>query len=560
MVDLAQVSLLIAGLNALAAATSLAFGWYSWRRGDHPMSDRFALLMFADGTWALWYLFALASPTDGLARFWMPFAELSAALAAVFWFLFVVAYTGNDDRLPGVATPLLIGHAFVYAVLYALNPAGLMHSPLEVARFGVLRVPYEAVGPGQALEVLFVYALLLTSMVLLGRFFLESRNLYQKQAGIILAVTSVIILANVAHLSGLGPYPRLDLTTVFFVVQAVGVGIALYRYDFLEVTPLAASTLLEEMADPVFVVDADGRIVDHNDAATRHVDAAGDRPTLSSVDISGFDRIIGTPDGGTADSTELTTTRKASDHTTAVTYDVRTTPLRDQYDEVQGQVVVLRDITDRKAREQALENQNERLEEFAGIVSHDLRNPLSVIDGRLELAMETGEFDHLEGARDSVDRMERLIDDLLALAREGQAIEETEQVDLARLSSAAWDQVDTDSATLSVTTDLTVAADRSRLQQALENLFRNALEHGGSNVTVGDCEGGFFVADDGPGIPAENRETVFELGYTTGEGGTGLGLAIVRRIVDAHGWSISVVESEDAGARFEITDLYSLAE
>lgn len=67
-----------------------------------------------------------------------------------------------------------------------------------------------------------------------------------------------------------------------------------------------------------------------------------------------------------------------------------------------------------------------------------------------------------------------------------------------------------------------------------------------------DDVAGFYVADDGRGIPEDDRETVLEHGYSTAEEGTGLGLSIVTRIVDAHGWEIDVTESTSGGARFEI--------
>lgn len=93
--------------------------------------------------------------------------------------------------------------------------------------------------------------------------------------------------------------------------------------------------------------------------------------------------------------------------------------------------------------------------------------------------------------------------------------------------------------------------------QLLENLFRNAVEHGGPDVTVevGALEDGFFVEDDGPGIPSDARDEVFDVGYSSADDGSGFGLSIVRRIATAHGWDISVTEGTDGGARFEITDV-----
>ncbi|QHS17695.1 PAS domain S-box protein [haloarchaeon 3A1-DGR] len=216
-----------------------------------------------------------------------------------------------------------------------------------------------------------------------------------------------------------------------------------------------------------------------------------------------------------------------------------------------------------RARERELAEQNARLEEFTSIVSHDLRNPLNVATGYLEIAREEASADGnvdptvLEQIDGALDRMNRLIEDLLTLARQGESIGETERVDLAAVAAAAWEHVDGPDATLSVETEATVEADPDRLQQLLENLFRNAVEHGPSDVriVVGDLPdgAGFYVADDGPGIPEPDRERVFESGYTTREDGTGFGLAIVAEIVEAHGWEIAATEGEAGGARFEIT-------
>ena len=220
-----------------------------------------------------------------------------------------------------------------------------------------------------------------------------------------------------------------------------------------------------------------------------------------------------------------------------------------------GRLWVFRDVTERTERERELQRKNERLEEFASIVSHDLRNPLNVADGRLELAMTECESEHLAGIREAHARMERLIDDLLTLAREGETVQALEPQDLAELVENCWGLVDTGEATLEVETSATIQADLDRLRQLLENLVRNAVEYGGGAVTVriGDLPDGFYVADDGPGIPIEDHESVFDSGYSTSAAGTGFGLSIVKRIAEAHGWAVAVTESEGGGARFEFT-------
>jgi PAS domain S-box-containing protein len=215
---------------------------------------------------------------------------------------------------------------------------------------------------------------------------------------------------------------------------------------------------------------------------------------------------------------------------------------------------VLRDITDREKRERELERQNERLEEFASVVSHDLRNPLNVAAARLELAQEECNSEHHAAIERAHDRMEALIDDLLTLARHGETPADISSVDLARLVERCWQTVETDNATLVTDVDRTIRADKNRLRQLFENLVRNAIEHGGEGVTVtvGTLENGFYVEDDGPGIPPDDFDDVFETGYSTSQDGTGFGLSIVKQIVEAHEWEIRVTDGSEGGARFEI--------
>ena len=260
---------------------------------------------------------------------------------------------------------------------------------------------------------------------------------------------------------------------------------------------------------------------------------------------------------------------------------------------------IFTDITEERRSQQELEDavaelerQNERLDRFVSVVSHDLRNPLSVAVGHLEVAREQDDSETLAAVDDALERMEELIADLLTLAREGGSATDPQPVDLANAARSSWETVDTADAALRVDTTETVLADPGRLRQLLENCFRNAVEHGATSpdsaaqrddgtaqpgpraddpltVRVGDLDDGFYVEDDGPGIPEAKRDEVFEAGFTTDENGTGFGLTIVSEVARAHGWTVSVTDAEgptdtdadspedsamaaDAGARFEI--------
>lgn len=215
-----------------------------------------------------------------------------------------------------------------------------------------------------------------------------------------------------------------------------------------------------------------------------------------------------------------------------------------------------------KEREQHLARQNERLEEFANVVSHDLRNPLNVASGRLELAQDDCDSKHLSNIESAHKRMNTLITDLLTLAQQGQTPADRSIIQLANLVKNCWENVQTNNTTLRIETDSIIRAEESRIRQLFENLFRNSVEHADSDVTitVGDLNSGFYIEDDGPGIPSDERDAVFQTGHTTSEQGTGFGLSIVKRVVEAHEWKIQVTEGPTGGARFEVTGVEFVAE
>jgi signal transduction histidine kinase len=237
-------------------------------------------------------------------------------------------------------------------------------------------------------------------------------------------------------------------------------------------------------------------------------------------------------------------------------------------------------------RTDRLRRQNERLERFGELLSHDLRNPLAVARGQLAHARARGGDapEALAGATDALDRMDALIDDVLAFAREGQVVVDPEPVDVERVVRDAWASVDTTGAALVVGHLPRVPADDSRLARAFENLFRNSVEHGSAGGTGRDGNGGddradwltdddddapadpdvtvtveptadgdgLVVRDDGLGLPDAIADP-FELGTSTAADGTGFGLAIVRTVVEGHGWTVEAVDTDaDEGAAFRI--------
>src|ERR1700733_5501353 len=212
---------------------------------------------------------------------------------------------------------------------------------------------------------------------------------------------------------------------------------------------------------------------------------------------------------------------------------------------------------------------------FVADASHEVRTPLTVIRGQLEVLASqpepsAGEVRRVEGlVQAEIARISRLVDDLLLLAKTEQ-IEflRVEQVDLPNYVGELWDGMSllaTRRFELGPIPAGKLRADLDRLAQALRNLVGNAIDHtatqhGLVRLQVQTLPGRirFLVEDDGPGIPLDQRERVFHRFHRTdaardrASGGTGLGLAIVRAIADAHGGTVTADSSPEGGARFTL--------
>ncbi|KAB1192615.1 PAS domain S-box protein [Haloferax sp. MBLA0076] len=271
----------------------------------------------------------------------------------------------------------------------------------------------------------------------------------------------------------------------------------------------------------------------------------------------------------------------------------RAVPLFAEDGTVSNVLGVMTDLTDRIRREQELAQQNARLEAFARVLSHDIRGPLAVAQGRLGLAREDGNLDHFEHVERAHRRIEEVIDDVRSMACDEQVAIDTSPVALADTAAVAWEmsRSGTENVRLEISDLPVVEADESRVKRLFENLFRNAVEHASTSnrpkpddavehgptgrqnlsddavghgastngtglvIRIGQLPSrrGFFVEDDGPGIPQSVRDDIFDTGVSsTDDGERGLGLGIVRQIVHTHGWLIRTAESDTGGARFEI--------
>ena len=558
MGDDVLLSVVVAILVFLSTAVSIGLAAYVRYRIDHPIADSFGRLLAAYGLWAGCYLRMLLGPPGVLTRAAVVGQGIAAAFSIAAWFAFVIDYTGDSEWIPDTAPRLLWLWAGVHGFLRISNPNDLFISEIVYDSFGLFVLPLEVYGPLTRGTFLATTLLLLFTFGLLVRFIRRAQSLYRYQAIIILGAVVVNTASTLLFLFDVRLHPQLDLTPVLYAGQGVVIWIALYRYDFLRRAPVAADRFFREMADPAVIVDDELTVIEYNEAATQVVGTLDKGITLTESDAEGFSERVQAAIENPETPVELTTTESPTR-----VYDLEVTAVTDQFDLTQGYVVVLRDITDRKQRERQLEEQNDRLEEFADVVSHDLRNPLSTAEGWVAAITDAldGEEPDVETARmglehiaTSHDRMDELIEMLLTMARQGQTVADPEPVSIEDCATDAWATAETGELELAVAGDRTVAADPARLRQAFENLFRNANDHGeASMVTVTTTPDGFAVEDDGTGIDSDDYEALFEFGYSTDEDGTGIGLAVVKRIIEAHGWRITVDERDDGGTCFEIT-------
>lgn len=547
---------LLISLMGFAGLAALYLGYIVSQR-EHPVAGDLGKFTVLVGFWAWAHAGALLSPSAAVSQLlWEYAVPIFTFVWIPYWVLFGVRYVGyevlTDVRRRAV---LFVPVALLAVGVFSPFSTPLVFQEVAYAEWNGLFVREFQPGTLHSAVNAYRYAGASLTVVLMGRFLLQSRNIYRRQTALVMSIPLIGMTGGVLFQVGLTPHPGIEFSPLLTVVQTPLLALVLFKYDFLNLKPIAPNLAIEEMVDPVVVVNESAELVDFNPAARETfgfgtdsygvaveglVDAASE--TFSLGDIAGDGSQALRFDGGAE-----------------TVFDSKTAQITDQYGRVQGQVLVFRNITELKEREQRLERQNEQLDKFASLVSHDLRSPLSVAAGNLALARETGHEERFEKATQALDRMDQIIDDLLTIARSEEMVESPTPVAVAEIAEESWTTAGTPDRDIRIemSTEWQVEADASLLRTIFENLFRNAVDHNDSQVSVavGTLAGpteGFYVEDDGVGIPEDRRDSVFEYGTSTGSGGAGLGLTIVAELVEAHGWHIDVTESASGGTRFEI--------
>ena len=556
-------------LLAFGTAAALCLvSTYRIRRIDHPDTRiGLAALLLISAVWALTHVGYLGASSGRLQHGFYLFGLVIGLSAVGAWLYFCSAYTGRslhrDGRIRRVAVGSYLG---LVSIKLTNDYHGLYYATEAVsvpfAYLAVVHRPLHWIVMGLA------YAAATVGFFMLFERFYKADHAVGPLAGLAAITALPVVLDIVGFLNPVVlqiPYSPLG-------VAVFAAGVMFVYIDQFRTLQIAGTN-----DTPVVILDESDAIREANGSARTLF------PELDGDDVIGRQLRTALPDVAETAVEDRPVIDLEVDGGTRH-YLISSTPFTAGETEI-GRTLSFTDVTESERYRLELEWQNERLDTFASMLSHDLRNPLAVAEGHLELARAETDTEDLETVDEALDRMNALIEDVLQLARQGRPISDTEPVDVDAVVRDCWRMVESNGSQLVVVDPPEIDADPDRLRQLLENLLRNAIEHGatgnrlksddsvehgstgslpeaesetghdarGVTVRIGALDrGGFYVEDDGPGIPESDRENVFGSGFTTNDDGTGFGLAIVKEIVDAHGWRISVTEGSEGGARFEI--------
>lgn len=484
------------------------------------------------------------------------FNPLGAGLAAVGFCLFAIEYTGIEQPVSRrtaallFVVPALVNTAVWLDIEYLWIPTGQGASTVS-------GYSWDFTGLALANQV-YLNLVVIAGILLLIRFGVRSAGPFALQVSVLVLAGVAPVLGNLLFQVGYVPF---NLAPIMIVFSGCVIVWIMIRGHFLDLVPISRDVVIDSVKTGAITVDTAHRVIDINRAARQQLGLAEDDAVIGQHIDEAFrnnppwrEAYWSSTDGETGETLEV---EIADRH-----YEIEPTHLTWADGRLRGRSFLIRNITDRIEREQELERKNERLDQFASMVSHDLINPLHTAQGYLDLARETNSEDDFENVSNAHDRMETMIDELLTLSRLDSGIDDTE-IEAISLESAvteAWQTVTMDGATLEteIADGWVMTASPVTVRHILENLLQNAADHNEPplTVTVGTIDGeGFYVADNGVGIAQANRQEIFEKGYTSADRGTGFGLSIVQELASTHGWTITVTESEEGGARFEITGI-----
>ena len=338
---------------AIAALTSAVLTWYTWRHRQTPGAKPFTLLMLAIFQWGVCYILQLISTDLAIKTFWDRITFIAVVTTPVMWFIFALEYTGRKDWISRPRIPLLFVMPFITMIVIWTNDTHhLFWTTQEVYQVGDLVLRKSDNGLWFWVHAAYSYGLILAGTVLIVRALLRWPAQYRRQMAWILLSVATPWLANAITVFDLLPV-LIDLTPFAFAVTGVGMAVALFRHQFLDLVPIARDLVIEGMKDGMIVLDASNRIVDINQAAQNILDFSGEqRPVgkqLAEV-LAQWPHLVERYRDVPEAQAEITLSKGEAQRW----YELTLSPLQDQKKNHIGRVITIRDITDRKRSEEQL--------------------------------------------------------------------------------------------------------------------------------------------------------------------------------------------------------------
>ncbi|QLG26199.1 PAS domain-containing protein [Halorarum halophilum] len=534
----------------LAAVIALGVFAGAWRHRGEPAARPFIAVIGVLFAWSAAYAIQIGYTDPGTQLFWQQVSFSVSSTIGPLWFVFAVRYAGFDGVLRRWVVAVLALEPVAFAAAVWLKPAGLIWRNPRPASAGAAPIVEFGIGPIYLLHIGYVYLLILAGVCLLLWVAVSGSRLHRKQAGLITAAAMLPFGANVAFTLGASPIPNLDLTTFTFALSGVIIGLALFRYDFLDLAPIAHRRWVEALGDGLLVVDDAGRVTDVEGVARQVLDP---RPVVgepAAASLPGDD--LAAADGAVVEAT------LDGDHRY---YDVSVGPMTDRHGRRVAHLVGLRDVTDR-------EEYQRRIGVADRVLRHNVRNEGNVALGHLTAVAEGGVLDvdeATERASVAADRVGRIVDLTERIRGVTTALEQQgardRPIDVSRvITDVVADSADPDVVEVDAPAGTTVAAPSDLLvERAVADVVENALEHTGPDaevrvtVELGTETVAVVVADDGQGIPTDERVPFDAREETPLSHGSGLGLWMVKWAMEAAGGDVSFAENEPSGSIVTLT-------